>query len=190
MNPKLKKGDRVSLLYMSGEISMSPGECGTVTSVDNVFGDTQYGVNWDNGSRLALLTDTDAWKYEKKQIKESELAKMSFAHKNEDMFRFFKIGFFRKYLLAIRKSGIVNMFEAPPYLWMGKERIEHEFKYKRIPNEEGFEEVLDMANQAQAEMINGVIKYLEENEIDENMDNINRYLRRFAPKIVESYIRF
>mgnify|MGYP006326297295 FL=1 len=68
MNPKLEKGDRVCLLYMSGEISMNPGECGTVTSVDTIFGDIQYGVKWDNGSSLALLSDTDAWKFEKKKI--------------------------------------------------------------------------------------------------------------------------
>ena len=77
MNPKLKVGDRVCLLYMSGEIKMNPGECGVVKSVDNVFGDIQYGVKWDNGSNLALLSDTDAWKFEKKQIKEGELEKMN-----------------------------------------------------------------------------------------------------------------
>jgi hypothetical protein len=189
MNPKLKVGDRVSLLYMSEEVSISPGECGVVKSVDNVFGVTQYGVNWDNGSRLALLSDTDVWRHEKKQIKEDELKKMEYLNKNVDLFRLFKIGFFRRYLLLIRKSSIVNMFEASPYLWMGRDRIKHEFKYKHIPNEEAFEEMLNMANEAQAEMINGVIKYLENEGIEENMENINKYLRKFAPKIVESYIR-
>jgi hypothetical protein len=188
MNPKLEKGDRVCLLYMSGEISMNPGECGTVTSVDNVFGDIQYGVKWDNGSSLALLSDTDAWKLDKKQIKEDELERMNALYKNIDVFRFFKMGFLHKYLLLVRKASIVNMFESPPYLWMGKERIEHQFKYHNIHNEEAFEEMLDMANQAQAEMINGVIKYLESEGIEENMDNINKYLRRFATMIVQNYM--
>jgi hypothetical protein len=76
MNPKLQKGDRVCLLYMAGESSVFPGECGTVTSVDNVFGNIQYGVKWDNGSSLALLSDTDAWKFEKKQIKEDAKPKL------------------------------------------------------------------------------------------------------------------
>ena len=187
MNPKLEKGDRVCLLYMSGEISMNPGECGTVTSVDTIFGDIQYGVKWDNGSSLALLSDTDAWKFEKKQIKEDELDRMNVLYKNIDVFRFFKMGFLHKYLLAIRKASIVNMFESPRYLWMGKERIEHEFKYHDIHNEEAFEEMLDMSNQAQAEMINGVINYLEDQGIEENMDNINKYLRKFATMIVQNY---
>jgi hypothetical protein len=188
MNPKLEKGDRVCLLYMSGEISMNPGECGTVTSVDTIFGDIQYGVKWDNGSSLALLSDTDAWKFEKKQIKEDELDRMNVLYKNIDVFRFFKMGFLHKYLLAIRKASIVNMFESPPYLWMGRERIKHEYKYKNISDEEAFEEMLDMANQAQAEMINGVIDYLEDQGIEENMDNINKYLRKFATMIVQNYM--
>jgi hypothetical protein len=188
MNPKLEKGDRVCLLYMSGEISMNPGECGTVTSVDTIFGDIQYGVKWDNGSSLALLSDTDAWKFEKKQIKEDELDRMNVLYKNIDVFKFFKMGFLHKYLLLVRKASIVNMFQSPPYLWMGSERIKHEYKYKDIHNEEAFDEMVAMSDQAQAEMINGVINYLESEGIEENMDNINKYLRRFATMIVQNYM--
>jgi hypothetical protein len=188
MNPKLKVGDRICLLYMSGELSMNPGECGVVKSVDNVFGDIQYGVKWDNGSNLALLSDTDAWKFEKKQIKEDELDRMNVLYKNIDVFKFFKMGFLHKYLLLVRKASIVNMFQSPPYLWMGSERIKHEYKYKDIHNEEAFDEMVAMSDQAQAEMINGVINYLESEGIEENMDNINKYLRRFATMIVQNYI--
>jgi hypothetical protein len=188
MNPKLKVGDRVCLLYMSGEIKMNPGECGVVKSVDNVFGDVQYGVKWDNGSNLALLSDTDAWKLEKKQIKENELDRMNVLYKNIDSFKFFKMGFLYKYLKLVRDASIVNMFQSPPYLWMGSERIKHEYKYKDIHNEEAFDEMVAMSDQAQAEMINGVINYLESKGIEENMDNINRYLRKFATMIVQNYM--
>ena len=188
MNPKLKVGDRVCLLYMSGEIKMNPGECGVVKSVDKVFGDIQYGVKWDNGSNLALLSDTDAWKLEKKQIREDELDRMNLLYKNIDVFKFFKMGFLHKYLLLVRKASIVNMFEAPPYLWMGSERIKHEYKYKDIHNEEAFDEMVTMSDQAQAEMINGVINYLESEGIEENMNNINKYLRKFATMVVQNYM--
>ena len=87
----------------------------------------------------------------------------------------------------IREASFTNMYGASPYLYMGRERIEHEFKYKDIHNEEAFEEVLDHANQAQAEMINGVINYLEDKGIEEDMSSINRYLQRFATKIVQTY---
>ncbi|NBU81944.1 MAG: hypothetical protein EBS55_09890 [Flavobacteriaceae bacterium] len=103
------------------------------------------------------------------------------------MFKHFNMKFLKKYLLMIRASGITNMYGASPYLYMGRERIEHEFKYKDVPNEESFEEVLDNANQSQAEMINGVINYLEEKGIEEDMSSINRYLQRFATKIVQTY---
>ena len=188
MNPKLKVGDRICLLYMSGELSMNPGECGVVKSVDKVFGDIQYGVKWDNGSSLALLSDTDAWKLEKKQIKEDELDRMNLLYKNIDVFKFFKMGFLHKYLLLVRKASIVNMFQSPPYLWMGSERIKHEYKYKDIHNEEAFDEMVAMSDQAQSEMINGVINYLESEGIEENMDNINKYLKRFATMIVQNYM--
>jgi len=188
MNPELKKGDRITLLYMRDESSMFPGDSGTVTSVDVIFGDKQYGVNWDSGSKLALLADNDAWKFEKKQIKEDELDRMNVLYKNIDVFKFFKMGFLHKYLLLVRKASIVNMFESPPYLWMGSERIKHEYKYKDISNEEAFDEMVAMSDQAQSEMINGVINYLESEGIEENMDNINKYLRRFATMIVQNYM--
>jgi hypothetical protein len=145
-------------------------------------------VHWDSGSKLALLADTDAWKLEKKQITEDAVDRMNVLFQNIDVFRFFKMGFLYKYLLLVRKASIVNMFGAGDYLWMGRERIKHEFKYKDIPNEEAFEEMLDMADQAQAEMINGVIDYLESEGIEEDMSSINKYLKRFATKIVQNYM--
>lgn len=189
INPELKKGDRIILLHMSGESSVPDGTHGTVYSVDKVFGDVQYGVEWDNGSKLALLSDTDMWDKEerfkvKKKITED---RDKFVMDNIDVFKYFNMKFLKKYLLMIRESSITNMLAAAPYLYMGRERIEHEFKYKEIHNEDAFEEVLDHADQAQAEMINGVINYLEEKGIDEDMGNINRYLHRFASKIVQIY---
>ena len=124
----------------------------------------------------------------KKQIKEDELDRMNVLYKNIDVFKFFKMGFLHKYLLLVRKASIVNMFQSPPYLWMGSERIKHEYKYKDIHNEEAFDKMVAMSDQAQAEMINGVINYLESEGIEENMDNINKYLRRFATMIVQNYM--
>jgi hypothetical protein len=189
INPELKKGDRVVLLDMSGESSVPDGTHGTVYSVDKVFGDVQYGVEWDNGSKLALLSDTDMWdKEERFKVKKKITEDIDkFVMDNIDVFKHFNMKFLKKYLLMIRKASFTNMYGASPYLYMGRERIEHEFKYKDIHNEEAFEEVLNHANQAQAEMINGVINYLEDKGIEEDMSSINRYLQRFAAKIVQTY---
>jgi len=189
INPELKKGDRIVLLQMSGESSVPDGTHGTVYSVDKVFGDVQYGVEWDNGSKLALLSDTDMWDKEerfkaKKRITED---RDKFIMDNIELFKYFNIKFLKKYLLMVRESSITNMMGASPYLYMGRERIQHEFKYKDIHNEEAFEEVLDHANQSQAEMINGVINYLNDKGIEEDMSSINKYLQRFATKIVQTY---
>ena len=174
---------------MSGESSVPDGTHGTVYSVDKIFGDIQYGVEWDNGSKLALLSDTDMWDKEdrfksKKRITED---RDKFIMNNIELFKYFNIKFLKKYLLMVRESSITNMMGASPYLYIGRERIQHEFKYKDIHNEEAFEEVLDHANQAQAEMINGVINYLNDKGIEEDMSSINKYLQRFATKIVQTY---
>jgi hypothetical protein len=189
INPELKKGDRIILLHMSEENSVPDGTLGTVYSVDKIFGDIQYGVEWDNGSKLALLSDTDMWDKEerfksKKRITED---RDKFIMNNIELFKYFNIKFLKKYLLMVRESGITNMMGASPYLYIGRERIQHEFKYKDIHNEEAFEEVLDHANQSQAEMINGVINYLNDKGIEEDMSSINKYLQRFATKIVQTY---
>jgi hypothetical protein len=188
INPKLKTGDRVILLHMGGESGVPPGTWGTVKRGYQLFGTDQYDVDWDNGSTLSIVADEDMWdnKQRKKEIvKEDDRNK--FFMDNVDVFKYFNIKFLKKYLLMIRASSITNMLSAAPYLYMGRERIKHEFKYKDIHNEEAFEEVLDHADQAQAEMINGVINYLTDKGIEEDMSSINRYLNRFASKIVQTY---
>jgi len=188
INPKLKPGERVILLYMDGETSVLPGTWGTVKRAYELFGTDQYDVEWDNGSKLSLIGDEDMWdnkERKKKTIKEDDRDK--FFMNNIDVFKYFNMKFLKKYLLMIRESSITNMYGAGQYLYMGRERIQHEFKYKDIHNEEAFEEVLDHANQAQAEMINGVINYLEDKGIEGDMSSINKYLQRFATKIVQTY---
>jgi hypothetical protein len=196
-NPKLKAGDRVCLHYMPNEYSIPLNTYGTVTKAQHIFGESHYSVNWDNGSNLMLISGVDVWGFEplkkqgeKKKIKEqtsNENFDVLFG-KNGDVFKLFNMRFLYKYLILVKKSSIVNMFGAAPYLYMGKERIEHEFKYKDIPNEESFEQVLDLSNQAQAEMINGVINVLESKGIEENLENLNRYLRVYSSKVLENYI--
>jgi hypothetical protein len=189
VNPKLKKGDRIILLHMSDESSVPDGTHGTVTSISKVYGDVQYGVEWDNGSKLELLSDTDAWDKEerfkvKKRITED---RDKFIMDNIDLFKYFNIKFLKKYLLMVRASGITNMYGAGPYLYMGSDRIKHEFKYKDVPNEDAFEEMLEHSDQAQAEMINGVINYLNDKGIEEDMSSINKYLQRLSTKIIQTY---
>lgn len=195
INPKLNKGDRIVLLHMDGEMSVPPGTLGTVKSHTIVFGDDQYSIEWDNGSRLSIISSVDLWdledniKKKHKKINESdEFERNKRLINNLDVFKNFNMKFLKDYLLMVRESSIVNMFAAGPYLYMGKDRIEHEFKYKDITNEDEFNKVLENADRAQAEMINGVIKVLESQNKEVSMENINRYLSKYSNKVLENYI--
>lgn len=124
----------------------------------------------------------------KKRMVEDEGEKFKNLIKNGEIFKFFNMKFLQKYLIAVRDSGITNMFGASPYLYLGSERIEHEFKYKEIPDEEAFEKVLEMADQAQGEMVNGVIKVLESKNIEPTIEQINRYLKTYSSKVLQNYM--
>ena len=200
INPKLNVGDRVVLLHMDGETSVSPGEQGTVIAHSRLFGDEQYTVSWDSGSKLALISSVDLWDTPKDRkkpnsVEERVITKKSITEiddqnrvflKNIDIFKHFNMKFLKSYLMDIRESGITNMFGAAPYLYMGKDRIEHEFKYKDI-DEDLIEKVLERADQSQSEMINGTIKALNAQGKEESLENINRFISRYATMVVETY---
>lgn len=178
LNPKLQPGDKIVLLHMKDE-TMSPGTKGIVRSVTNVFGEDIYDVEWENGRKLNLLQNEDAWRLDKKKINE-DINK--FIASNLDI-KHFKPQFLVEYFKDIRDSGIINMFGVAPYLYMGRERIEHEFKYKEFideEKEEAFERVLEKADQAQSIMIQGCMKVLEKQGKEITVDSINSCLQRKA----------
>ena len=200
LNPELKIGDSVICLHMDGETSISPGTKGVVKSISKVFGDIQYGVDWENGSKLDLITSVDAWDTEdnynqrklrrmnKKDITEtSSYEANKVLIKNIDIFKYFNMKFLQKYLIMVRNSGITNMFGSSPYLYIGREKIEQEMNYKDLEGEE-FEEMLENADEAKDEMISGTVKYLESNNKEISIENLKKYLPRLATKVVENYM--
>jgi hypothetical protein len=84
------------------------------------------------------------------------------------------------YLEKVRKSGIINMYGASPLLYMGKDRIEHEFKYKHIGDEESYDEVLEMAEEIKNELISGA---MERVGID-NIRSLERKIQKDAQNIL------
>ena len=218
MNQPLKKGDRVMLLHMDDPYAtLQPGTWGTVTNVSVVFGVEQYGVTWDDGtketpgnelSRLALLSDVDMWSkegFKKRTTETKEISKKDFLKEtndlekewernmnllsNKDVLRFFDMKFFNEFLKTLRESGIANMVtESSPYLYMGRDRIKHQFHYNEPPDEESFERLLDIADESQAKMIDGVIKTLESQGKDADLEKINSYLRKYSNKIVQVWV--
>lgn len=200
INPELQIGDKVICLHMDGESSVMPGTKGVVTKITKVFGDTQYGVEWENGSRLDLISSVDAWdseeNYEKrklKKIQKKDITESSNYEANKrlianiDIFKFFNMKFLQKYLIMVRNSGITNMFGASPYLYVGKNKIEQEMLYKDLEGDE-YDDMLDNADQARDEMISGTVKYLESNNKEISVENVQRFLPRLAVKVVENYM--
>ena len=187
-NPKLSPGDKIILLHMEDE-TMSPGLKGVVISVSNVFGEDIYDVEWENGRKLNLLSDVDKWKKSKIRVDEGGIDK--FIMNNLNFIKAFDRKFFIEYLKNLRDSGVINMFGASPYLYVGKERIEHEFKYKEFINEESeeaFQKVLENADMAQSKMIQGVMKILEKEGKEITLDSINSGLKKYSILVLQYYI--
>jgi hypothetical protein len=190
INPELQVDDKVMLLHMEGEM-MSPGSKGTVIKVsrdpfekDGVI----YSVRWEDGSQLSLLSVTDAWK-KLEPIQENSFDKAKWFIDNKTIVENFNTRFLGQYLEKVRESGITNMFGASPYLYLGKERIEHEFKYKNIGDEESFDEVLELADKSQHEMVKGVMKVLEKEGKEMDINLINRYIQRYASLMLNYWIK-
>jgi hypothetical protein len=205
INPELKRGDRVVVLHMNDEFSPVPvGTAGTVTSKNTIFGDDQYEVKWDNGSRLSLIANEDIWDLEdnvnkrKKKVEERLVVKKhvvedegerfrQMVFKHGDVWKNFNVKFLQSYLITLRDSGVVNMFGAAPFLYMGRKKMDRYYGENR-EDDEKFQKVLELADQAQAEMINGVIKYLESKGIEPDVNNLNRYVNRLASNVVQNYM--
>ena len=196
LNPKLKEGDKVICYHMDGETGVPPGTKGTVTRIGRdpfePNGDELIiEVNWDNGSTLALVSVTDAWKKPKEKIQESTgSVTYDYFKENPEIFENFDWRFLRDFLYKLRDSGVVNMFQSSPFLYSGKQWIDRNHGENQEDNE-SFQEVLEMADESKHKMIQGLFKYMESKNIDmDDMGMVNRLIEKFASKIVNLYISF
>jgi len=190
-NLNLEVGDNIIILHMEGESGIRLGTPGVVMGITNdPFEDDNKFVQvmWDNGSTLSLMTKYDKWKkVGSKKINEGRPEK--FYKENKELFENFDHKFFREYLLKIRESGIINMFGAAPLLYGGAEHIDRYYG-ENPPNEDAFQDVLDMANESKDKMIQGVVKYLKSKNKEIELEQVQRLLQKFATKIVVFYIEF
>jgi hypothetical protein len=197
LNPKLIKGDRIMCLHMDGETSVPPMTTGTVRSVvrDPFEPDSEIiNVNWDNGSTLGLLSVTDSWvKIAQETLEEAKTTTLSseynFLNDNPEIFENFDWRFLREFLKKLRDASPVNMLQSQPFLYSGREWIDRYYGEDQEDNED-FQEVLEMADEAKDKMIQGVLKYMESEGIEIDLDKVNRLISKFASKILQLYISF
>lgn len=198
LNPEVKKGDRIVCIDMKDEFGVTPLTRGTVKRVgpdvfskDNVI----IYVSWDNGRDLSLLSEVDKWvlesdfeRIQKKKIKES-FEKEKNLMKAVGLAKYYKMAVLFKFLETLRKSGIINMFGASDYLWMGNDRINSIHKYDSNTEEnEQYDELLDIADEVQSIMVRGAIKHLEDMKKNPDPGNINRQMQKDASQILITWM--
>jgi hypothetical protein len=81
------------------------------------------------------------------------------------------------------------MLQSQPFLYSGREWIDRYYGENREDNED-FQEVLEMADEAKNKMIQGVLKYMESKDIEIELDKVNRLIGQFSSKILNLYISF
>ena len=195
LNPPLPSGDRIMCLHMDGETDVPPMTTGTVTSVvKDPFEDDGLIINmrWDNGSVLGLVSVTDSWIREpQERLKEQTGSKeYDFFSKNPEIFENFDYKFLRDYLYKLRKSSVINMFQAAPFLYSGREWIDRYYGENQ-ENNEPFQEMLEMAEESRNKMVQGLLKYMESKNMDlDDMTRVNIQLSKLAQKIVQFYVSF
>ena len=195
LNPKVSVGDKVMCLNMDGESSVPPMTTGIVRNVvrDPFEVDGELiTVNWDNGSTLALVSITDSWikvPNEQKIEEQTGSREYDYFSKNPEIFENFDWRFLRKFLTKLRDASPVNMLQSQPFLYSGREWIDRYYGENR-EDDEDFQEVLEMADEAKNKMIQGVLKYMESKDIEIELDKVNRLIGQFSSKILNLYISF
>lgn len=198
LNPELKEGDRVYLLHMYGETEVTSGDRGVVTGFNDFRNETQYTMKWDNGHTYDLIPSTDRYVLEKDflshiqgeksgNIDESSSEKAQKLMGRMDILSHFDVQKLHNYLKMVQKSGITNMFQSPPYLYIGKKKIKEEMKYKDLSGDQ-FNDMLNNADMSRDLMIQGTMKYLNSINKEDSIENISRYVPRLAKNMVEVYM--
>jgi hypothetical protein len=191
LNPKVEIGDRIILAIMYGENEVRPKTRGTVTGFENLpNNELKILVDWDNGSKLPLLSSVDYWIKVPENKLDEQKDLTNTLRNNLDTIKYFDFRFLLKYLNKVAKSGVVNMMESIPFLWMGSKSIE---RYYGEGNEddENFNEMLEMSDEARNKMIQGTIKYMEAENLDiSEISKIERQMKVFGQKIFLFYVYY
>ena len=194
LNPELESGDRIILLHMEDPYGKVPmGTKGTVVKRVNLpFGlGSQYQVKWDNGSSLDLIPGEDSWILDKdkklpvKEGIEGDIAGRLMKHK--DIVKNVDYHTVMDFLEAVRKSGLVNMFQAKAFLEVDKPNL-HKLIYRVGGEPEEHQELFDKIDDARNVIINEVIRMLEEKKLEMTDDNISRIFRQVTSKLMDFYM--
>lgn len=211
LNPELKAGDRIILIHMDGE-SLGTGIKGEVTGISKTpsFGggsDYQYNVRWidDEGnqfSQLSLIPDTDAWimdqDYQQNNIQEMNFKNLDDLISKGDFLAVFSkkdLEDVYKFLELERQIGSHNMYtEGGKFLMTGPSYIEDFFRLQRYHSDYDedkeilIEKLINRSQNMRDMFIRNAMKYLENQDRELSIENIQRTMIRLAQTAKEFWM--
>jgi len=193
MNPKVKEGDKIVLVYMKDEQGMTPGTKGVVTRVqEDPFekDDLLISVDWENGRNLSIVSAEDLW-----LLDESERLNEAGNHHWTDWQRVSDVlgrenkilyDFFEK----LRLSSVINMLESTHFIYSGSDYLRRYIQFNQYENydEDKYEELYDAADEAKHAMIRLSIESLERKGKETSLENINSEVKLLARQALQAFI--
>lgn len=196
LNPKLEPGDRIVLLHMDDPYSaVHMGTKGTVVKIVKVPFDMgyQYSVKWDNGSTLDLLPESDSWvlstdvKPNKKLTNEEFGNEIKTLSKHKDIIKNMDYRPVLDYMKLVQESGLVNMFQAMPFL-MADSRDLHKLIYKFDGEPEDYPELFEKIDEVRNILVSETVRIMEESNMEFDDITINRVFQKVCRAVMEMYM--
>lgn len=105
----------------------------------------------------------------------------------------FDLNFFYEFFDDLKESGIVNMFGAAPYLYLGSDKISSQIKFEYdddddIINQNATQRVIEKADRVKMELINSVMGYFRSEDADISVDKIKRGIQKFSSIILATWM--
>jgi hypothetical protein len=209
-NPKLKEGDRIVLIYMPGE-DVDTGTKGKVKRIGQQpsFGsefDYMYDVEWYDDdekviSTLSLLPQTDTWmldrEYTQNDLNEGRIIDLDELIKRHEWSRLFKksdLKSIMEYLNAIKRLGVVNMFESGQFLGKTEDYLTTYFNLYRKQqdlddkDEELIKKILEMSEMVRNIMISAAVTDLEQKNKEITGSSATHRVNRLATEVVKYFM--
>lgn len=209
-NPKLKEGDRIVLIYMPGE-DVDTGTKGKVKRISQQpsFGsefDYMYDVEWYDDdekviSTLSLLPQTDTWmldrEYTQNDLNEGRIIDLDELIKRHEWSRLFKksdLKSIMEYLNAIKRLGVVNMFESGQFLGKTEDYLTTYFNLYRKQqdlddkDEELIKKILEMSEMVRNIMISAAVTDLEQKNKEITGSSATHRVNRLATEVVKYFM--
>jgi hypothetical protein len=210
-NPKLKKGDRIVLIYMPGE-DIDTGTKGKVIKIgqqpsSNSEFDYLYKMEWydDEGKvidSLSLLPQSDTWildpEFSQKNLQEARFTDLDDLIRHHEWSTLFKkadLQYVLDFLMAIRDLGVVNMLQSGQFLGQTKEYLTKYFDLYRMQrdlddnDEELIKKIIDMGEKVRNIMISASITDLERKNQEITPQSATNRVNRLIKEILQWYIK-